>query len=245
MVTNLAMLTKRLGRRASVAAALTVVGILLLQATAVASVKVPAFEQGRGVVLVERPEYLDAPRNLAPGSISQRDGWGRISWESWGGAVANGTATYFWHTPGDIIEYPSTIRLETLKRCGGDKVYTKVVGTFVGSPPPDLPATVTTPVLQFSCGPPSRSASKTARSCGTASVKFAPDGEGAAVKIRANRVSCRTAKRVARACLRGRLSGWRVEPASASDPTHGPRTLMRKGRATISFSLVGGGGCGN
>lgn len=82
------------------------------------------------------------------------------------------------------------------------------------------------------------------QSCGTVSARFEPDGEGAAVKIRARGVGCRVAKRVTLECLHGRRTGWDWRDSEESrDPVYGPRGTMRNGAASISFSIVGGGGC--
>lgn len=199
-----------------------------LEAPAVGAVKAPTFEQGRGVVLAERPTYLDAPRNIVPGSISQRDSWGRIVWSTWGAAVAGGTATYFWHTQGDILEYPSAIRLEGLQRCRGDMVYTRIVGTFVGPPPPDLPATVTTPTLRFSCAPP------TTRGC----PHFGIGSSLRATSVqRAASIPCGTGRRLIRATYRGKAR--RVKRTAPGRPTYIFKGGWRCGTG------AGGVGCTN
>ena len=82
------------------------------------------------------------------------------------------------------------------------------------------------------------------RTCGNQTVELGHGSEGEAMAIRATRVSCTRARQVARACVHGRRSGWKVvtEPFTS----HGidrERTKMRRGDAIITFEIVGGGGC--
>lgn len=79
------------------------------------------------------------------------------------------------------------------------------------------------------------------RKCGNVNVRFEPEGEGSAVRIRATRISCTRARTVARECLYGRRHGWRY--ADVSDGTSIPRVAMVKGDMRVTFALAGGGGC--
>ena len=55
--------------------------------------------------------------------------------------------------------------------------------------------------------------------------------------IRATRISCGRARRVALACLRETLYGWRVR----ADLQNSPRVLLARGVARVSFVPAGGG----
>lgn len=117
-----------------------------------ATTYLPTFEQGQGVVLSVRPPSVDAARNIRPGSVSGLDGWG-VSWRRWGSASAAGRGTYFWHTPdgSDIRAFPSTIVLGGVVRCGGDRVFTRITGTFTGRVPPGMRRTVRVRAYRYPC----------------------------------------------------------------------------------------------
>jgi hypothetical protein len=78
------------------------------------------------------------------------------------------------------------------------------------------------------------------RTCGSALVQFYPEGEGSAYKIHATDVSCRRARIVAKACMRDTLTGW--QPAGLPSENGGiDRIELRRGRAIVTFAIVGGG----
>ena len=79
------------------------------------------------------------------------------------------------------------------------------------------------------------------RACGSVTVALGDGFEGSAARIVATRVSCRRARRVARACVRDRLRGWSVRQAPRGRPQ--PRFVLRRGAARIWLSIAGGGGC--
>ena len=79
------------------------------------------------------------------------------------------------------------------------------------------------------------------RKCGNVNVRFQPEGEGTAVRIRATRISCTRARTVARECLFGRRHGWRYADVDSGTPDW--RVAMVKGDARVTFALAGGGGC--
>ena len=79
------------------------------------------------------------------------------------------------------------------------------------------------------------------RKCGNVTVRFQPEGEGSAVRIRATRISCTRARTVARECLYGRRHGWRYADVGSGTPD--ARVAMVKGDARVTFALAGGGGC--
>jgi hypothetical protein len=88
-------------------------------------------------------------------------------------------------------------------------------------------------------GTPNAAAADRYRLCGSALVQFR-DGEGSATKIHATSVSCRRARIVAKACMRGTLTGWR--PAGLpSDNGGADRIELRRGRAIVTFAIAGGG----
>lgn len=75
--------------------------------------------------------------------------------------------------------------------------------------------------------------------CRRVNVRFEPDGEGGAIKIRARNVGCRKARSVVRQCIKGTVSsGW-----TASVNSDYTRITLRSGDRTITFMPVGGGGC--
>jgi hypothetical protein len=75
--------------------------------------------------------------------------------------------------------------------------------------------------------------------CGTVVVQFEPEGSGGAHNIRARKIACGPARKVARSCIKGTVKpGWTV----VNPP--GGRTLMTKRKARITYLPVGGGGCG-
>jgi hypothetical protein len=74
----------------------------------------------------------------------------------------------------------------------------------------------------------------TTRRCGFVDV---PGGR--AWDIRTAYASCRSARQVAKTCLRGtHPAGWLVGYSPATD-----RTTLRSGSRTVSFRVVGAGGC--
>lgn len=75
--------------------------------------------------------------------------------------------------------------------------------------------------------------------CGRIDIIF-PGGEGgaSAVDIRARHISCRPARKVARACMRGHVTaGWHAKFV-------GERQVLTSGRRRIDYLAAGGGGCG-
>jgi hypothetical protein len=85
-------------------------------------------------------------------------------------------------------------------------------------------------------------ASSAAVRCGNVLVQFSGEGRGGATGIRASRISCRGARKVAKNCIRGRLRGWNVTRTNRQDPSNGSRILkLTSGRRTVWFALVGGG----
>lgn len=85
----------------------------------------------------------------------------------------------------------------------------------------------------------SASASRGAASagCGFLRVDFKPEGSGGAMNIRTSGIACGPARQVVTRCVAGKVSsGWTVVTDT--------RTLMTKGRQRITYTPVGGGGCG-
>ncbi len=73
--------------------------------------------------------------------------------------------------------------------------------------------------------------------CGSLRVNFKPEGSGGALNIRATNIVCKPARKIVTRCVRGTVTGgWTV----VTDK----QTLMTKGRQRISYTPVGGGGCG-
>ncbi len=73
--------------------------------------------------------------------------------------------------------------------------------------------------------------------CGSMRVSLRPDSSSGAMNIKATRIPCRGARRVVGMCLRGRVpTGWTVVNAQ--------QTLMTKDAQRITYTPVGGGGCG-
>lgn len=73
--------------------------------------------------------------------------------------------------------------------------------------------------------------------CGFLRVDFKPEGSGGAMNIRTSEIACGPARQVVARCVGGRVSsGWTVVTDT--------RTLMTKGRQRITYTPVGGGGCG-
>lgn len=73
--------------------------------------------------------------------------------------------------------------------------------------------------------------------CGNVVVDFEPEGSGGGMDIKARGITCKSARTVVTSCIKGHLtSGW----TAANDR----RTLMTKGDQRITYTLVGGGGCG-
>jgi hypothetical protein len=101
---------------------------------------VATFEQGTGIVLVERPKSLEARRNIRAPSFSGRDGWVIRKWLSFGGPRAVAEATYWWHTPdgSNFRHYRARLVLDRLGRCGSLHIYTRISGRFLGHKPPRL-----------------------------------------------------------------------------------------------------------
>jgi hypothetical protein len=83
------------------------------------------------------------------------------------------------------------------------------------------------------------SAAPQTHSCGATRA-----GHGTAYGIRATGVGCVKARRLARACVRGRVRGWKVTTAPSPDDRdqHGLIGLDR-GAAHVSFQIRGKGGC--
>ncbi len=74
-------------------------------------------------------------------------------------------------------------------------------------------------------------------SCGFLRVDFKPEGSGGAMNIRTSGIACAPARKVVARCVGGRVSsGWTVVTDT--------RTLMTKGPQRITYTPVGGGGCG-
>jgi hypothetical protein len=80
------------------------------------------------------------------------------------------------------------------------------------------------------------------RQCGNVTITLG-EGEGAAARIRSTNVSCARAREVAARCIRGSSRGWLLSTEPRLVREGGDRTHLDRGRATISFNLVGGGGC--
>ena len=84
---------------------------------------------------------------------------------------------------------------------------------------------------------PSATGSIASTGCGSARVNFKPEGSGGAMGIRATKISCEAARRIVTRCVKGEVSpGWTV----VTDR----QTLMTKGSQRITYTPVGGGGCG-
>lgn len=81
-------------------------------------------------------------------------------------------------------------------------------------------------------------AQRATQSCGDVVVQFKPEGSGGAHAIKVTGVSCDTARGVARSCIKGTVaSGWTAT-------TWDGRIRLVKGGGKISYTGVGGGGCG-
>jgi hypothetical protein len=84
---------------------------------------------------------------------------------------------------------------------------------------------------------PTPRASTASAGCGFLRVDFKPEGSGGAMSIRATKISCKAARRIVTRCVKGTVStGWTV----VTDK----QTLMTKGTQRITYTPVGGGGCG-
>ncbi len=84
--------------------------------------------------------------------------------------------------------------------------------------------------------PPARG-SIASTGCGFLRVNFKPEGSGGAMNIRATKISCKAARGIVTSCVKGTVStGWTV----VTDK----QTLMTKGMQRITYTPVGGGGCG-
>jgi hypothetical protein len=80
-------------------------------------------------------------------------------------------------------------------------------------------------------------ASASTSSCGSLRVDFKPEGSGGAMSIRARGIACAPARRVIARCVRGTVTtGWTVVTDT--------QTLMTMGLQRITYTPVGGGGCG-
>lgn len=85
--------------------------------------------------------------------------------------------------------------------------------------------------------------------CHRVTVSLGANGEfeGQARHIVATNVSCRRARRVAAACVRGSHRGWRFEksPGAVAGPRRswGDQFILTRAAAHVSFYIVGGGGC--
>jgi hypothetical protein len=77
------------------------------------------------------------------------------------------------------------------------------------------------------------------RGCGYVTNGVKREGEGSASSIHAVGLRCKPARRVARACVRGKRKGWKAEPTPLG------RNALSDGDRRVSFLLVGGGGCGS
>lgn len=77
-----------------------------------------------------------------------------------------------------------------------------------------------------------------AATCGTVVVEFAPEGSGGASNIKAKGVGCRKAKDLARSCIKGKEpKGWTAVTWT--------KTTITKGQKRVTYTPVGGGGCGD
>lgn len=84
---------------------------------------------------------------------------------------------------------------------------------------------------------PSARGSIASTGCGFLRVDFEPEGSGGAMNIRATGISCEAARRIVTRCVKGTVStGWAVVTDT--------RTLMTKRTQRITYTPVGGGGCG-
>lgn len=86
---------------------------------------------------------------------------------------------------------------------------------------------------------PQASASRAAASasCGFVRVDFKPEGSGGGMNIRTSGIACGPARQVIARCVRGKVSsGWTV--------VNDTKTLMSKDGQRITYTPVGGGGCG-
>jgi hypothetical protein len=73
--------------------------------------------------------------------------------------------------------------------------------------------------------------------CGILRVDFQPEGSGGAMSIKTTGIACGPARRVIARCVAGKVSGgWTV--------VNDTKTLMTKGPQRITYTPVGGGGCG-
>lgn len=73
--------------------------------------------------------------------------------------------------------------------------------------------------------------------CGDVVVQFEPEGSGGASGIKADGIDCDSARGIAKDCINGDVrEGWTAVTWT--------KTKMTKGDKQITFTLVGGGGCG-
>jgi hypothetical protein len=73
--------------------------------------------------------------------------------------------------------------------------------------------------------------------CGFLRVDFKPEGSGGAMNIKTSRIACGPARQLVTRCVAGKVSsGWTVVTDT--------RTLMTKDAQRITYTPVGGGGCG-
>src|SRR5687767_1788094 len=86
--------------------------------------------------------------------------------------------------------------------------------------------------------PATSPAAADAKRCGQVNVDLEPEGEGSAVDIRATKVTCRRARRIARRCMKGTLTmGWSYRFRRG-------RIVLSRGAARVTWMPAGGGGCG-
>jgi hypothetical protein len=85
----------------------------------------------------------------------------------------------------------------------------------------------------------SRAARAAPQGCGDVVVQFKPEGSGGAHAIRATNIGCEPARNVARSCIKGTVAaGWTAV-------TWDGRIRLTNGAKKISYTGVGGGGCGH
>jgi hypothetical protein len=167
--------------------------------------------QGTGVTLAERPEFIDAERNVNPPSYSGRDAWTSLQWDAWGGATATGRGSYAWNTPtqSDVLLYPVSITLDQPVACGDLTVYTRITGTFIGTPPDGMGSTLVNGVLPYTCAPATASApvdegaDAAIQSCDDTTLFKSKYGRVRASNILSTkRISCKLARNLLRAAYR-------------------------------------------
>lgn len=85
----------------------------------------------------------------------------------------------------------------------------------------------------------SRADQGTTQECGDVVVQFKPEGSGGAHAIRATKIGCEPARKIAKSCIKGSVvTGWTAV-------TWDGRVQLRKDDKKIRYTGVGGGGCGH